>query len=85
MSIIIDRNENAELNQKIISKSKHVCEWGFMMGRPVCMGPKEVHEHWWSGMDDWPDGGGYIDHTPWLVFKNHIKEKHGLDIKVFSD
>jgi len=44
------------------------------MGRPIC-------GCGWSAIEDWPDGGGYSDHTPYLIFLMHVKDKHKLDIK----
>ena len=47
------------------------------MGRPIC-------GCGWSAIEDWKKGGGYIDHTPWMVFKMHVQEKHGKVVKVFD-
>ena len=88
MSIIIEPNENSRINQKIVRKTPQL-KWGWMMGRPICggasFGTDEGMGCGWSAIKDWPDGGGYIDHTPWLVFKNHVKEKHGIDVNVFIE
>ena len=76
MIIISNENENVRNTSKIIDKTPQL-EWYSLMGRPCC-------GCGWDAMKDWPKGGGYMDHTPWIVFKNHVKEKHGLDVKVFS-
>jgi len=65
---------DTELNDIIIKKSQDVCNWRYLMGRPIC-------GCGWSAIEDWPDGGGYSDHTPYLIFLMHVKDKHKLDIK----
>lgn len=74
MIVVSDHNENSIKNQVIVDATPEL-HWYTLMGRWCC-------GCGWDAMKDWPDGGGYSDYTPWLIFKNHVKEKHGIDVKV---
>ena len=76
MIIVSSNNENVVNTSRIIDKTPEL-NWYYIMGRPIC-------GCGWSAIEDWKKGGGYIDHTPWMVFKMHVQEKHGKVVKVFD-